>query len=336
MRDILDGGEMINIKFRRIFLFAFIILFMIQSAIAQEGKGQGRLVGIVQDESGVPLANAEIIIESLRFKELVFKTTTDEDGKWAILGLGTGMHRVNVSYQGYYPAYQDIDVKQLERNPEVIFALKRIEQSEMSIISDEASMEIFEQGNQFFAEKKFDDAILAFTQFLEINPMAFQVHINLGNAYKEKGELDKAREQYQKFLDAAEGKEEETGHKELIAKALAGTGECYLKEDDLENAQKYFKEAIEIYPKDESLAHNVGEIYFSNNKVDEAIQYFQLSKEIKPDWEKPYIKLGYAYLNKGEFKLAKENLEKFLEIKPDSPQAPTVKNIIQYLETQIK
>ena len=327
---------MTHIKFMRTFLSVFIIICVMQSMMAQEGKGQGRLVGIVMDESGSPIANAEILVESIRFKELTFKDTTDNEGRWAILGLGTGMHRVNVSYQGYYPAYQDIDVKQLERNPEVIFTLKKIEQSEMSIISDDASMEIFEQGNQFFAENKFNEAILAFTQFLEKNPMAYQVYINLGNAYKEKGELDKAREQYQKFLGAAQGKGDEDGNQELMAKALAGTGECYLKENDLESAQEYFKQAIEVYPKDESLAHNVGEIYFSNHKIEEAIQYFQLSKEISPDWEKPYLKLGYAYLNKGEFKLAKENLEKFLEIKPDSPQAASVKNIIQYLETQIK
>lgn len=327
---------MTHAEFKKLFVFVFIILWMTQGVTAQEGKGQGRLVGIVQDESGAPLENAEILIESLRFKELIFKESSDQNGRWAILGLGTGMHRVSVSCDGYYPVYQDIDVKQLERNPEVIFALKKIEQSDMPIISDDSSMEIFEQGNKFYAENKFDDAILSFIQFLEKNPMAYQAYINLGNSYKEKGELDKAREHYQKFLDAAEGKEEEGGNQELIAKALAGTGECYLKENDLDSAQKYFKEAIKIYPKDESLAHNVGEIYFSNNKVDEAIQYFQLSQEINPAWEKPYLKLGYAYLNKGEFKKAKENLEKFLEIKPDSPQAPTVKNIIQYLETQIK
>lgn len=325
-----------QVEFKKILISLFVIMCIIQSAAAQEGKGQGRIEGVVQDESVSPIEKAEVSAKSLRFEHVIFRTTSDQEGKWAILGLGTGLWRVSVSASGYYPAYQDVDVKQLVRNPEINFVLKKLEVSDLPVISDDTSMDIFEQGNQFFAEKKFDEALSAFHQFLKTNPKAYQAHINIGNAYKEKGELNQAREHYQKFLESSQGKEEESGIQELRAKALAGMGECYLKENDLANAQKYFEEAIKIYPKDESLAYNVGEIYFSNNSIDEAIQYFQLSHEISPDWEKPYLKLGYAYLNKGDLKKAKENLEKFLEIKPDSPEAATVKNILQYLDKQIK
>lgn len=57
--------------------------------------------------------------------------------------------------------------------------------------------------------------------------------------------------------------------KEMTAKALAGIGECYLKKQDFESGQNYFKKSIEAYPENELIAYNVGEIYFSNRKLGE-------------------------------------------------------------------
>lgn len=314
---------------------AIIISLLITNDIhAQQGRGMGRINGIVQDETGALIANAKIKVTALADTNNEFDTTTDENGKWAILGLGTGMWRVSAAAEGYYPVYQDVNVKQLKRNPEVILTLKKIAQSKMPTLQDKASFALFEQGNQFFVEKKYDDAISAYQQFLEKNPKAYKVHLNIGNCFKEKGELDKALEEYNKVLEGVEKEEEDLSGNEIAARVLAAKGEAYLKKEDYGNAQKNFKNSIEIYPKNEVLAYNVGEIYFSNNKIEEALHYFELSKQINPDWEKPYLKLGYVYLNKGDFKKAEESLKKFLEMAPESQEAPNVRNIINYLEKQ--
>jgi len=323
-------------KVWKLLVIIFISLSITNSASVQEGRGKGRIQGIVQDETGHLIENAEIKVTGLTYKDISFETTSDKKGEWVILGLGTGMCRIVVLAKGYYPASQDINVKQLERNPEVNFTLKKIEQSEMPTIEDESSISLFEQAQQSFAEKKYEDAISLYDQFLQKNPNAYQVYFNIGNCYKEKGELDKAMEEYHKVLEGAKEEKEDLSDNEIAAKALAAIGECYLKKEDYENAQKYFRNSIEIYPKDEALAYNVGEIYFSNNKIDEAIHYFELSKQIKPDWGKPYLKLGYVYLNKGDYEKAKENLKKFLEIEPESPEASTAKNIMEYLDKQKK
>lgn len=315
------------------FLMAILIsLTLINFIYSQEGRGKGRINGLVQDEAGAPIANAKIKVTSLADLNIEFNTIADETGKWALLGLGTGMWRVMASAEGFYPAFMDIDVKQLQRNPEVVLALKKIAQSEMPTIQDEASFSLFEQGNQFFVEKKYNEAISAYEQFLEANPDAYQTYLNVGNCYKEKGDLDEALEEYTKVLERAREEKEDLSGNEIAARALAAIGEVYLKKEDYENAQKYFKNSIEIYPKDEVLAYNVGEIYFSNHRIDEALHYFELSKQIKPDWESPYLKLGYVYLNKGDFAKAEENLKKFLEMAPESPEAPNVRSIIDYLE----
>ncbi|MFW6136949.1 MAG: tetratricopeptide repeat protein, partial [Candidatus Aminicenantaceae bacterium] len=79
-------------------------------------------------------------------------------------------------------------------------------------------------------------------------------------------------------------------------------------------------------------AYNVGEIFFSNQKIGQAITYFQKAVDINPDYSPAYLRMGYAYLNQNNTDSAKEYFEKFLELDPDSPEAPTVKNILSYLE----
>jgi len=316
-----------------IILLPFLIVNFVP---AQSGRGEGRLNGKVLDENGNPLENAKIVITNLMHRELSFETTSNKKGRWAFVGLGTGMWRVLVTAEGYSPAYKNTDVKQLQKNPEISIALKKIGQTAYPASQDESSLNLFDQGNKFFAKKKYDEAVSAFEQFLEKNPEAYQVYINVGNCYIQKNELDKATQEFNKVLERIRLEKEDLGGNEIAAKAMAGIGEVYFLKEDYENAKKYFKNVLDIYPTDEYLAYNLGELYFSNSEIDDAIHYFELSKQINPEWGKPYLKLGYAYLNKGDLEKAKENLRKFIEIDPDSPEIQTAQNILKYLEKQKK
>jgi tetratricopeptide (TPR) repeat protein len=325
-----------RLKLLKASIAILILLVITQYGLSQAGRGEGRIKGKIQTEDGTPLQKAAVKAMSLIYQAVVLETQSDEKGEWVILGLGTGMWRVEATAKGCYRASRDVNVKQLERNPEINFTLKKLEQADMPTIQDASSLVFFEQGNQFYSEKKYDEAISSYRQFLQANPKAYQVYFNIGNACKEKGDLEKAREEYELVMAGIKGESGDMSGNELAAKTLAALGETYLKEDNMEEAQKYFKNSIEIFPKDESLAYNVGEIYFFKGRIDEAISYFEVASRIKPDWGKPYIKLGYAYLNKGDLGKAKENLTKFLELEPESPEAPTVKNIIDFIDKQKK
>jgi len=324
-------------KFLKLSLIILISFLMVSYAISQAGRGKARMSGVVLDEEGNPIKSAKVVIEFLKSSLVKRETTTDKKGEWAFLGIGTGTWRVTASADGYTLTYEETYIRQLERNPKITLTLKKIEESDKSIIApaksiikDEAIFNLLEEANLLFAEKNYDGAISLLEQFLEQNPSAYQTHLSIGDCYREKGEFDKAIEVYNKALEQALA-DEEMG-KETAAIALASLGETYLRQEDFEKAQDYFKQSIEMYPDNEILAYNVGEIYFSNRKIDEAIHYFELSIEIKPDWPASYLKLGYAYLNKGDNEKAKLNFNKFLELDPESSEAQGVKNIIDYLE----
>jgi tetratricopeptide (TPR) repeat protein len=315
---------------------AIVIILLLFSTVnfvlAQSGRGKGRLKGEVLDENGNPIENAKIVITNIKWQDLNFETISNKKGKWAVIGLGSGIWRVTVTAEGYSPAYIDTDVKQLKKNPEIIIALEKIEQTGHITSQDRTSLDLFNQGNEFFAEKKYDEAISAFEQFLEKYPGSYQVHINIGNCYIQKNELDKAAQEFNKVLEGIKPEKDDIRANEIATKAMAGIGEVYLLKGDFENAQKYIKKVLDNFPEDEHLTFNMGEIYFSNNKIDDAIHYYEQSKQINPKWGKPYLKLGYAYLNKGNFEKAKENLRIFIEVDPDSPDIQTAQNILKYLE----
>ncbi len=307
-------------------LFSFLL---VMSAAGQAARGKGRLAGAVIDDKGDPIIPAKVIIEFLGGEVAKFETTSKKRG-WSFLGLGTGKWKVTASADGYIPYSTEIYVWQLEKNPKLTITLKKIQSTDAPLIEDESTFELLDKGNKLFTEKKYDAALLAYKEFLDKNPGAYQVRLNIADCYREKGEYEQALEEYKIILEKISI--DEPKGKEIAAKAMAGIGNCYLKKQDFENAQNYFKQSIETYPEDEFIAYNVGEIYFSNQKLDEAIQYFTLASKIKPDWSDPYYKLGLVYLNKADFDKAIEALEKFLTLEPDTERSANVKNILNQIK----
>jgi tetratricopeptide (TPR) repeat protein len=331
MRGALGLEGKMKIRIFSLLSFAILILSLCAgSAFSQAGRGKARISGVVVDENSKPISSAKVVISLAQTEENKQEMTTNKKGEWAFIGLGGGMWRITVTAEGYLPNYKDVNVSQLSDNPKITIKLMKAAAAGQMQVGDEASLNLLDQANQLYAEKKFDEALASFQQLLEKNPTIYQIHFSIGDCYREKGEFDKAIEEYNKVLGAAQN--DELKGKEMTAKALASVGECHLRKGDLESAQKFFKQSIEISPDNEFLAYNIGEINFSNQNIDEAIRFFELAIQIKPDWGPPYLKLGYSYLNKGDFEKAKLNLKKFLEIDPNSPEAANVKNMIDYLE----
>lgn len=316
-----------NKKRTTLFICSLMVILLLGSPVfPQAGRGRARISGTVTGDSGNPIASAKITLQFLEGEGITREALTDKKGRWKIGGLGSGRWRINVSAQGFMPYQKSVDVMQLSRNPSINIVLKKAEEQ----LFDEApEMELFSKGNQLFRAEKYEEAIASFQGFLEKNPEIYQVHLSVGNCYKEMGNVEQALKEYQIVLEKTTG--EESKDIKIKAKALAGIGETYLKKDDFDSAQNYLRQSLELSPDDEILAYNVGEIYFSHQKLGEAIEYYILATEIKPDWSEPYYKLGLVYLNKADNANAIENLERFLELEPDTERSARVKNIIEYL-----
>ena len=308
-------------------LWCGILCFLILSTLglAQAGRGKARLYGAVVDEKGNPVPRAVVSIEYEK-GGLKAKTDCDKNGEWSFVGLGRGNFRVTASAEGFLDSITVVYVQQLEKNPPVKIILRE-DKEKKARVKDEASLLELEKGNQLFAERKFEEALEIFQKFAELNPNVYQIYFNIGDVFREKGEYDKANEQYA----IAQAKAKEKADVVMQAKALASFGEVCLRQEKFKEAQEFFTQSIALNPKDEILAYNVAEIFFGRNQIDEAIKNYQLAIQIKPEWSEPYLKMGYAYLNKGDMAKAVESLNEFLKHDPESPQAPVIKSLIESL-----
>jgi tetratricopeptide (TPR) repeat protein len=316
-------------KFKVMLSFLLFFTFVLYTA-GQTSRGKGRLSGEVVDQEGNPVVGAKVVIEYIGDDTAEHDSTTDKRGNFGFIALGTGRWKITATMDGYIPTAIEVYVRQLERNPKVTITLQKLQASDRPLVENEESFEFLDKGNDLYEEGKYKEALLAYEEFLTLNPKAYQVRLNLYNCFRELGEYDKAREQCNLVLESVST--DETAGKEMAAKALAGIGECYLKEGDIENARKYFEQSINTYPENELTAYNVGEIFFANQKLDEALKYFTIAKDIKPDWSDAYYKIGLVYLNLANYDEAKVNLEKFLTLEEDTERAASVKNILKQLK----
>lgn len=319
-------------------LIFFLIVGTTAILSAQQGRGKGRVRGSTQDTAGNPLAGVQITVTHLQYGTS-FTATSNDKGSWAVAGLGSGYFRIVAAKEGYGEVYHEMRVSQFSKqNPPVDFTLQAIQAVPQGTpsIEDEAAIALFEEAAQLFEEEKYAEAVTKYEEFLELNPMIYQVHLNIGNCYREMGEYEKAIEAYSFLLDELKMEKETLEGDEGAARALAAIGETYIKMGDLDKASEHLMQAMDIFPEDETLAFNIGEIYFKQGQTDEGIEYFNQAIQIKPDWAPPYRQIGYAYLNKANYGMAIESFKKFVELAPDDSLTPTIQNLIPQLEAMIK
>lgn len=326
---------------KNIFILAVVFLLILSlpfTLSSQEGRGKARVRGKVMDEAGNPVVGVKIVAQHLE-SGTTFTGETDKKGRWAVGGMGSGYFRFTASAEGYETTYHEMRVSQFsKKNAPIELTLKKVQVSSADVpsIQDEGSLAIFKEGNQLYEQEKYTEAVAKFEEFLISNPTIFKLNLYIGNCYQEIGAYDKAITAYTKFLDKVkEDKGSYTGD-EGAARALAGIGETYIKQDDLDKASEYLRQAIEIFPEDETLAFNIGEIYFNRREIYSAIEYYQLAIKINEKWAPPYLQMGYAYLNKSDYMGAIDSFKKFLEVAPDDPQASIIKGMIPKLEEMIK
>jgi len=245
------------------------------------------------------------------------------------MGVGTGSWVITASAPGFLPVSTGAHISQLSKNPKIVLKLEK-QAAGSGIVQDEATFQTLEEGNAFFKDGKYDTALMMYEEFLAKNPGAYQVLLNIGDCYREKGEYETAIQKYNLLVEQAAA--DPVMGKTIGAKGLAAIGLCYLKQDKLAESQEYFKKSIEMAPQDENLPYNVAEIYFSNQQIDDAIRYFEMAIQIKPDWADPYLRVAFAYLNKGDNVKAAENLEKFIKLEPETERTAQAKAILDAIK----
>jgi len=122
--------------------------------------------------------------------------------------------------------------------------------------------------------RRFDDAVKAYTEISQLSPNESRVYVDLGYAYENNGDPDKALENYLKAIQLND---------KQYATAYLRAGIVYNRKGDVENATKMFNEAEALYKAASNseglneLNRQRGVLYRRQGEPDKAKSLFQAS-----------------------------------------------------------
>ncbi len=291
------------------------LVLLVATGVALAQMGAGRITGTITDPEGNGVEGAVVSVVNAGGKKL--EGTSDEDGKWAILGFRSGTYDFNIEAEGYQTKIERKSVRQMGRNQLDVVLVPVAG----DVRATESSNALIHEANELLSQEQYPEAIAKYEELLVARPSFYQAHEFIGIAYREMGDYDAALAQFEKVLA------EDARH----AGALISVGDILVSQQKLDEAVEYFEKAVG-QTTDAIVPFNVAEIYFNQGNAAKAVEYYQVAAEYKPDWADPHLKMGYAYLNTGDVDGAKTSFQKVVEVAPDSPQAQMAQAALSSLQ----
>lgn len=152
-----------------------------------------------------------------------------------------------------------------------------------------------------------------FWQALERNTHDFKSRYHLGHLSELKGELERAKADYELAVAAAASQKASYGW------PLLGLARICLQRDNLSEALRYAQQSVAIDPMLGSGRLLLGKLYLQTGEVSKAIAELKVAADLLPTDATPHYLLSGAYLKMKMPDLARREQEMFLQIKATYP-----------------
>lgn len=286
----------------------------------------GRIGGLVRDDKGQPLKGATVVAENPAASPPSFTATTDDKGRFSIIGLRAGNWKLTASAPGFQASVGQVPIRTIgQPNPPVEFtlapgaaggggALAGVNTKELQ--TELAAADAKMQANDF------DGAIAAYQAMLVKVPALTALHLQVGRAQRMKKDYNGALETYAKIAAGDPNAE----------KAKVEIGMTNLEKGDFPAADAALTEAAQSLSANREVFYNLGEVKFAKGETDEAMKWYQRAVDVDANWAKPYFKLGLGKLQKADMPGALEMMEKVIAVEPNSGEAAQAKALIEQLK----
>jgi predicted TPR repeat methyltransferase len=304
-------------------LAALLVAALSGSAAAQTG----RVGGIVKDEAGQPIKGATITAENPNASPSSFTATTDDKGRFSIIGLKTGQWSFTAQAPGFGPEQGKLAVQTIGApNPPLAFTLRKggpaAAPGALGGLAAKDLQAELGAADQLYNAQKWDDAIAAYRAIMTKAPALSVINLQIAAAYRNKKEYDNAITAYNELLKTDPAND----------KAIVGIGMTNLEKGDLKAAEDTLTKAAAGPKPTREVFYNLGEVKFSQGKTEEAATWYQKASEVDPSWGKPVFKLALVSLNKGDKDGTIKMMEKVISADPTSPEAAQAKQVIEQLK----
>jgi Tfp pilus assembly protein PilF len=311
----------------RLHLSGVVLAALFVVALAGTAAAQtGRVGGVVKDEAGNPIKGATVTAENPAVSPSSFTATTDDKGRFSIIGLKSGQWSFAAQAPGFGPEAGKLNVSTIGApNPPLTFTMKKGGAGPSSALGSTAAKDLqadLQNADQLYNAQKYDESIAAYRQIMAKAPALSVINLQIAAAYRNKKEYDNAIAAYNDLLKVDPAND----------KAIVGIGMTNLEKGDLKAAEDTLTRAAEGPKPTREVFYNLGEVKFSKGQADEAATWYQKASDLDPSWGKPIFKLALVQLNKGDKDATIKMLEKVIAADPTSPEAAQAKTVIEQLK----
>jgi len=313
---------------QRLHLFRGVLAALLVAALTARAAAQtGRVGGTVKDESGQPVKGATITADNPNASPSSFTATTDDKGRFSIIGLKSGPWSFAAQAPGFGAEAGKLNVSTIGApNPPLTFTMKKGGAAGPSSALGSAAAKDLQAdlaaADLLYNSQKYDEAIAAYRQIMTKAPALSVINLQIAAAYRNKKEYDSAIVAYNDLLKTDPSNE----------KAIVGIGMTNLEKGDLKAAEDTLTRAAEGPKPTREVFYNLGEVKFSKGETDEAAKWYQKAADLDPSWGKPVFKLALVQLNKGDKESTIKMLEKVISVDPSSQEAAQAKTVIEQLK----
>ena len=291
-------------------------------AVAQTG----RVGGTIRDTSQQPIKGATVTAENPNASPSSFTATTDDKGRYSIIGLKSGPWKITASAPGFQPSSGQVPVRTIGAPmPPVDFALAPGPTGPTGALAGVNTKELqaeLSKAEEMMNSQQYDAAIASYQAMLAKTPALTMINMQIGRAYRLKKDYDSALTAYKKVLEADANND----------RAKVEIGMTHLEKGDLAAADASLTEAAQSTSASREVFYSLGEVKFAKGETDEAVKYYQRCVDVDPNWGKPLFKMGLAKLQKADTAGAIEMMNKVISVDPNSAEATQAKALIEQLK----
>ena len=193
---------------RRIIILLFSTAFLLTSHLAREVDAQtGLLNGVVRDMEGQPIPGAEVVGGNSDFQRQV-QTTSNDSGRFSLVGLQRGQWLFIVKKIGFNTVEGFADIMGTGNDPTMSVVMEidplRPPAPSTGVLAGLRADELqdaIDAANVLFDAGNYDEAIEAYEAVLGDAPQLTSLNLQIGHAYREKLDTEKALAAYRSVPD---------------------------------------------------------------------------------------------------------------------------------------
>lgn len=289
--------------------------------------GEARVQGKVTDAvTHKPIPNVVILVDATTGHSVHNEFKTDKDGAYRFLILdGTLMYKFTYKAPGYNNVEQtmklalgDINTKDVTMAPVGAAAAGGTGTAPAAAAKADPGVAAYNEGAELANAGKIPEAIAKVEEAVAAKPDLTAGYQALAKLYLRTKNYDKAIDRANKVLEI------DTDNQEMFG-VLA---ESYAAKGDKVKAAEYRKKL----PADAAAMFNDAAHLINSGKDSEAEPLLKGAIAANDKFAQAYYELGMLYVRTQKNADAKVNLQKYLELEPNGKDAPTAKEMLNYVK----